>query len=135
MANGWKKGHLADSVLSAANGGVGTKIAIGLKQGELSMASGTVLMRLYWSEAPFYLIICICMILFIYGSIRFPDGPIAPCADHILNFCGRWGKLHSLQDYRSFTIWRKILLFSWPFGMVSVVLLSRMRIYRFHKAS
>ena len=60
--------------------------------------------------------------LFIYGVVRFPDGPIRPCGNE--QFCGKHGKFHSSDEYKSFKEWDTAMGFGWPLGLLSLFLIS-----------
>jgi hypothetical protein len=60
-----------------------------------------------------------------YGLLRFPDGPIHPCAAH--GYCGKQGQPHTLHDFNAFQAWETAMLWLWPIGLVTLMLLRRPR--------
>lgn len=70
------------------------------------------------------------MILFIYGAIRFGDGPIRECTtgnclphDCRSAYCSTRGHPHTADEYRAFKDWGTTILVVWPIGMVALALL------------
>jgi hypothetical protein len=62
-------------------------------------------------------------VFFFYGIVRFPDGPIHPCGTN--RYCGKWGRPHTLQQYRAFEIWETTLIYMLPVGIISLALLNK----------
>lgn len=62
-------------------------------------------------------------VFFSYGIVRFPDGPIHPCGT--TRYCGKWGRPHTLQQYRAFEIWETTLIYMWPVGLIFLALLNK----------
>jgi hypothetical protein len=58
-----------------------------------------------------------------YGIVRFPDGPIHPCAKH--GYCGKQGQPHSQADFKAFDHWESALKWGWLPGMAALYLLNR----------
>ncbi len=64
----------------------------------------------------------IMLVIFFYGILRFPDGPIHPCG--INRYCGKQGQPHTLQQYRAFKSWETTFVYIWPVGLLSLWLLN-----------
>jgi len=60
---------------------------------------------------------------FAYGLVRFPDGPIHPCATY--GYCGKQGQPRTLEDFNAFRAWETAMLWGWPIGLVTLMLLHR----------
>lgn len=62
----------------------------------------------------------------VYGIVSYPDGPIRECgADQ---FCGKWNRLHTEQEFKDFITWENVLLYSFASAVVAGgVLASRRR--------
>jgi hypothetical protein len=66
-------------------------------------------------------------VFFSYGMIRYPDAPIHQCAER--GFCGKQGQPHTEKEYRQFSTWQSTLSWSWPLGIIALMLLNRDRIH------
>jgi hypothetical protein len=66
------------------------------------------------------------LVFFSYGLIRFPDAPIHLCGTG--RYCGKWGRPHTLQQYRAFSIWQTTLIYMWPTGLISLAVLKKDRL-------
>lgn len=78
-----------------------------------------------YSKITTAVIAAIMLIFLFYGIVRFPDGPIHPCG--ISKYCGKQGQPHTLEQYRAFKTWETTLLYMWPVGLLSLVVLNRSR--------
>jgi hypothetical protein len=67
-------------------------------------------------KAAAAVIVTIMVVLFSYGIVRFPDGPIQPC--HTNGYCGKQGQPHTFQQYRAYKIWESTMLYVWPVGLI-----------------
>jgi uncharacterized membrane protein len=65
------------------------------------------------------------VILFGYGLVRFPDGPLHMCVDH--GYYGKQGQPHTQTEFEAFEIWQNALFWVWPIGMVVLYVLNRDR--------
>ena len=61
--------------------------------------------------------------LFIYGIIRFPDGPIRTAVNN--SYVGKQGQPHTFAEYHAFIIWQNIFFYVWPIGMIILFLLRK----------
>ena len=59
---------------------------------------------------------------FVYGMVRFFDGPLHECAT---GFCGKQGQPHTAAEYHAYMIWQTVMLITWPLGMLTLLLLGR----------
>jgi len=87
------------------------------------MTSIPWLKRLPLPEGPYFLVMGYCVIVLIYGYLRFPDQPIIPCTSGAAGFCGSHGQPENAAAYHAFVMWQQTLFISWPFGMISAALL------------
>lgn len=78
-----------------------------------------------FGKAAAAVIVAIMLVFFLYGMVRFPDGPIHPCGRN--RYCGKQGQPHTLQQYRAYELWDTTLLYLWPAGLISLVLLNKSR--------
>jgi hypothetical protein len=51
---------------------------------------------LYWS------VFAMLVLALAYGAIRHPDAPIRECGN---SYCGKYGALHTAEEYREFVVW------------------------------
>ena len=58
---------------------------------------------------------------FTYGTWRFPDNPIHPCAKH--GYCGKQGQPRSVADYEAYVFWRNGMSVLGPLGVACLVIL------------
>jgi hypothetical protein len=65
------------------------------------------------------------LILFAYGVLKYPDGPIQKCASH--GYCGKQGQTHTERDYAQYREWQTTIAWTWPPGLLLLILLSRKR--------
>jgi hypothetical protein len=63
----------------------------------------------------------LCIGVFVYGFINFPDAPIRPCG--VGQFCGKSSALYPEEKYQAFVDWTTALIVSIPFGVASGFLL------------
>jgi len=63
------------------------------------------------------------LIFLLYGIVRFPDSPLRPCGDS--KYCGKQGQPHTLDEYKAFAIWERVLFWSWAPGILVLLLLRR----------
>ncbi len=47
------------------------------------------------------------IVLWGWGLILYPDGPISPCAT---GFCGKFGRVHTALEYNHFLIWEAVII-------------------------
>jgi hypothetical protein len=66
-----------------------------------------------------------CAALFAYGFVHFPATPYKPCGSDA--YCDKLGRQHSKAEAEAFSRWNRMLLWSWPFGIVAIVAIQRMR--------
>ena len=77
-------------------------------------------------KIPSFVFACIvgwCVCILIYGFARYPDAPPHLCGED--KFCGKQGQAHTRVEYAAFQLWERLLMFSWPFGMLSAFVLAR----------
>jgi hypothetical protein len=55
--------------------------------------------------------------VFAYGIVNYPDAPIRRCG--VDQFCGKSHKLHTEQEFRDFSIWEAMLIYSFVPGFVA----------------
>lgn len=77
------------------------------------------------SKTATAVIVAVMFVVFLYGLVRFPDGPIHPCDPN--GYCGKQGQPHTAQQYRAYRNWETTMLYLWPVGLISLVLLNRGR--------
>ena len=63
--------------------------------------------------------------VFAYGVVNFPANPYRPCGADA--YCDKLGRQHSKEEFEAFSRWNRMLLWSWPFGIVAIVAIQRMR--------
>jgi len=66
-----------------------------------------------------------CAGVFAYGFVNFPANPYRPCGGGA--YCDKLGRLHSKAEFEAFSHWNRMLLWSWPLGIVAIIALQRMR--------
>jgi len=66
-----------------------------------------------------------CAALFAYGFVNFPATPYKPCGGDA--YCDKLGRQHSKAEVEAYSHWNRMLLWSWPLGMVAIVAIQRMR--------
>jgi len=66
-----------------------------------------------------------CAGVFAYGVANFPANPYGPCGGGA--YCDKLGRQHSKAEFEAFSHWNRLLLWSWPFGIVAIVAVQRMR--------
>jgi len=64
--------------------------------------------------------------VFLFGFIRFSDGPIHECREH--GYCGKQGQAHTADDYRAFQIWEGLLAATWIPGAIVLYLHQRRKL-------
>ena len=78
--------------------------------------------KLEWNRLAEIAIVAIMFVSFFYGIIRFPDGPLHPCAT---GYCGKQGQFRTASDYSHYELWSHSILIIWPAGMLGLWLLRR----------
>jgi hypothetical protein len=68
------------------------------------------------------------LVLFAYGIFRYPDGPIHQCVSH--GYCGKQGQQHTEVEYNHYLKWQTMIEWSWPPGMLVLILATRKRLYK-----
>jgi len=66
-----------------------------------------------------------CAGLFAYGVVSFPANPYKPCGE--VTYCDKLGRQHSKAEFEAFSHWNRLLLWSWPFGVIAILAIQRMR--------
>jgi len=66
-----------------------------------------------------------CAGVFAYGVVNFPANPYRPCGADA--YCDKVGRQHSRAEFEAFSRWNRMLLWSWPFGIVAIAAIQRMR--------
>lgn len=51
-------------------------------------------------------------IFFFYGLFKYPDTPIRQCYEN--QYCGKYGKFYSLEDYENSKRWETVNMISFP---------------------
>lgn len=72
-----------------------------------------------------FAVVAVCLMIFIYGLIQYPDAPYGLCAGG--DYCGKTGVRYSYLIYEEWKIWGKCLFVCWPFGLVASYFLSQLR--------
>jgi hypothetical protein len=68
------------------------------------------------------LAVIVCVALwFFYGVLYFPDAPVHPCGTN--QFCGKYGKIHSQEDYNAFLSWETGLFITFPIAFFCAIIL------------
>ena len=63
--------------------------------------------------------------VFAYGVVNFPANPYRPCGAEA--YCDKLGRQHSKAEFEAFSRWNRMFLWSWPFSIVAVAAIQRMR--------
>jgi hypothetical protein len=66
-----------------------------------------------------------CAALFVYGFVNFPATPYKPCGGDV--YCDKLGRPHSKAEVEAHAHWNRMFFLSWPFGVVAIVAIQRMR--------
>ena len=66
-----------------------------------------------------------CAALFVNGFVNFPANPYKPCAG--IAYCDKLGRQHSPAEFEAFSRWNRMLLWSWPLGIIAILAIQRMR--------
>lgn len=69
------------------------------------------------------IILILMIVVFCYGTYKFPDAPIHPCGEN--KYCGKGGQFHSQQDYEIFKIWENTLMITWSIGIIILFIADR----------
>jgi hypothetical protein len=67
-----------------------------------------------------------CLCLFVFGLLSYPDAPYRPC-DGTSGYCGKSGRPHTKKEFESQQTWERLVLFSWPIGIIAGIYLTRRR--------
>lgn len=62
---------------------------------------------------------------FFYGIWKFPDAPIRPCGEN--RYCGKYGKAHSVEDFRDYNRWEIFNMISIPSAIFLALFNDRMK--------
>src|SRR4051794_36057230 len=92
------------------------------------MGSGFGRLKLAVERVIDIFLIAVCALfvgVFTYGLVSYPDGPIQPCG--IAQFCGRAGEPHTQREFRSFTNWENLLIYSFASAFVAGAALAKRR--------
>jgi hypothetical protein len=60
--------------------------------------------------------------IFLYGVVRFPDGPLRQCAT---GYCGKMGAPYTLSDFQAYNMWQLSWLVSWAIGAILLYFIKR----------
>lgn len=76
-----------------------------------------------WRKRLTWVLVGAMLSFFLYGIVRFPDGPIHPCGvDH---YCGKQGQSHTREQYFADQRWQTLLEIIWPAGMLCLYFLNK----------
>lgn len=72
-----------------------------------------------------FAIVACCLAVFFFGLIMYPDAPYKQCLGG--PYSGKTGKYHSHETYEDWKRWEGALFVSWPFGLLALYGLKRLR--------
>ena len=76
-------------------------------------------------QAVLFAVIGVCLGVFIYGLLLYPDAPYKLCADGY--YCGKTGISYDYEIFNKWKSWEKTLFVCWPFGLVASYVLRKLR--------